>query len=37
MTHRLENRDESLEKKDVREEGPRPEESAPAIPPVAPP
>ena len=35
MTHRLENRDDNLEKNEVREEGPSPEESAPAMPPPA--
>ena len=34
MTHRLEKRDDSLEKKEVRDEGPSPDESAPAMPPT---
>lgn len=38
MTHRLEKREDSFEKKEVRDDGPRPELSAPAMPPpVAPP
>jgi len=38
FTLRFENRDDSFEKNEVREDGPNPEESAPAIPPaVAPP
>lgn len=38
MTHRLEKREDSFEKNEVRDDGPRPDESAPAMPPpVAPP
>ena len=33
MTHRLEKRDDNLEKKEVREEGSNPKESASAVPP----
>lgn len=33
--HRLEKREDSFEKNEVRDEGPKPDESAPAIPPPA--